>query len=106
MKQIDMYSILEIAEMMYPDAADRISPTHISSYVYESLFQPEYDKIRMLNYKVLTEQIEYFKRERNRLREFNAIVARLNDYIWILEQIEDFIGSKKLPEEFIIDPNG
>ena len=106
MKQIDIYSISEISEMMYPDAVDRISPTHISSYVYESLFQPEYDKIRMLNHKILAEQIDYFKRERNRLREFNAIVARLNDYIWILEQIEDFIGSKKLPDEFIIDSKG
>ena len=106
MKQINIYSISEISEMMYPDAVDRISPTHISSYVYESLFQPEYDKIRMLNYKILTEQIDYFKRERNRLREFNAIVARLNDYIWILEQIEDFIESKKLPDEFIIDSKG
>ena len=65
MKQIDIYSISEISEMMYPDAVDRISPTHISSYVYESLFQPEYDKIRMLNHKILAEQIDYFKRERH-----------------------------------------
>ena len=106
MKQVDMYSVSEIVEMIYPDATGRIPLAHLSSYVYESLFQPEYDNIRMLNYKVLSEQIEYFERERNRLREFDAIVAKLNNYIWILEQVEYLMQDKKLPEEFIINPNG
>lgn len=106
MKQVNMYSISEIVEMISPDSVDIILPSHLPSYVYESLFQPEYDKIRMFNYKVIAEQIDYFKRERSRLREFNAIVARLNDYIWILEQIEYLMQDKKLPEEFIINSNG
>lgn len=100
MRAIIMYSVRDIAKILNKDNDNKYM-----SIIYETLFQPEYNDIVLINRCILLVMIAYFRKEIIRLERLgdqeNAI-KRVNEYITILGQIDTEIDFDGLPEEFIV----